>query len=353
MSRQNQNRTEDADDTSQTRRLQLSGGSTYIISLPKNWVKDLKINAGEHVTIIKNPDHSLTLFSEYRQDKDRSGATIIVSQKDTTESVTRKIIATYLGGYTTIQLKTKGVRIQSEHASAIRNLVRTKMIGTEVVESSSEAIIIQVLTRLPELSFETALKRMYLMAVNMHREAMEALSNTDVSHSEEIINMDDEVDRFSLYMRRNLVMSIEDAGILQDMGLKKASDSLGYRTVIGRIERIADRAVLIAKRIKFVDGEIEPRILKKIMAASEQSLQVFKNAITALECRDYEMAERVAGEVRDVVENEKNTMSKVRDSTRNSGVIRFILEDIRRTAEYSSDIAEVAIDENIRSIIAK
>ena len=244
------------------------------------------------------------------------------------------------------------MRVQSEHARAIRALVRTTMIGTEVVESSSESIIIQILTRLPELSFDTALKRMYLMAINMHKEAIEALSQKDVPHSDEIVSMDDEVDRFSLYMRRNLVMSIENARILQEMGLKKASDCLGYRTVISRIERIADHAVLIAKRVKFVEGKIDARILQKIFVLSEQALHVFENAVTALEKKDYEMAEKVASQVRDVIEEEKAIMSGVKDMARNSSVIRFVLEDIRRTAEYSGDIAEVAIDENIDSMIS-
>ncbi|MBI5859810.1 MAG: phosphate uptake regulator PhoU, partial [Nitrosarchaeum sp.] len=34
--------------TKQTRRMQLSGGSTYIISLPKNWIEELKIKVGEN-----------------------------------------------------------------------------------------------------------------------------------------------------------------------------------------------------------------------------------------------------------------------------------------------------------------
>ena len=346
----------DEDGASQTRRLQLSGGSTYTISLPKGWIEEFGMGVGEHVTIVRNPNRSLTLFAGGGGGRagdagSGPGAAIMVGQKDTPGSVKRKIIAAYLGGYKSIQIRSKGMRIRPDHARAVRGLVRASMVGTEVIESSSEAITIQVLARLPELSFETALKRMYLMSANMHREAIEALAEADIPHSEEVVSMDDEVDRFSLYTRRNLAASIGNAGILQDMGLKKASDCLGYRTVISRIERIADHAVLIAKRVKFMDGRIDPRILKKIRGASDQALRVFDGAIGALERRDYKAAEAVASDVRRVIENEKGVMSGVRDSTRNSGVIRFVLDDIRRTAEYSGDIAEVAIDENIDSMV--
>ena len=38
-------------------------------------------------------------------------------------------------------------------------------------------------------------------------------------------------------------------------------------------------------------------------------------------------------------------------SVDNTAIIKLILEDIRRTAEYSRDISEIAIDETIQSVI--
>ena len=52
-----------------------------------------------------------------------------------------------------------------------------------------------------------------------------------------------------------------------------------------------------------------------------------------------------------IIEEEKQIMAKVSKSDENSTIIRFVLEDIRRISEYSSDIAEVAIDENIHNIV--
>ena len=125
-----------------------------LFHLPKNWIKDFKINVGDSITIIKNSNRSMTLFpGTNQQSTEKTHADIITSQQDSSESIRRKIIATYLGGYKTIQIKSKGMRIQPEHTKVIRELVRSSMIGTEIVESSSESIMIQILTRLPELSF--------------------------------------------------------------------------------------------------------------------------------------------------------------------------------------------------------
>lgn len=336
----------------QTRRMQLSGGSTYIISLPKKWIEELKIKVGENITIVKNANNSITLFPrEHNTVKKKTTAVIPVSQKDSSGSIKRKIISAYLSGFNSIEIKSKGMKVPVEHSRSIRNLVRSSMIGTEIVESSSEAISIQILTRLPELSFETALKRMYLMANNMIREAMEALEEVDTAHAGEVVNMDDEVDRFGLYMRRNLVLAVENENILQDMGLRKPSDCLGYRAVVSRIERIADHASLIAKRIKFVEGKIDSKIFNKIKKLSEKSLSVFEESINAVQEHDFDKAERVAQKVVEATDEEKQIMTEVKENIKNSMVIRFTLEDLRRIAEYSSDIAEVAIDENIHNII--
>ncbi|NDF30161.1 MAG: phosphate uptake regulator PhoU [Nitrososphaeria archaeon] len=337
-------------DTKQTRRIQISGGSTYTISLPKKWVDELGIKNGDNMTIIKNSNRSMTVFLGLDSEKQAKKAIFTISQKDSTESIRRKIIALYLTGYKTIQITSKGVKILPEHSRLIKDLVRKSMIGTEIVESDSESITIQILTRLPELTFEVALKRMYLMTANMHREAMEALRKFDVEYGEEVVRMDDEVDRFSLYMMRTLVMAIQNSSMLYDVGLEQPSDCLNYRTVISRIERIADHAALIAKRIKFLKEPLEPKLLKELGALSEDAISCFENSISALTRKDHVLAEKVASNIAQVIEKEKELMYGMRES-KHSTIVKFTLEDIRRTAEYSSDIIETVVNETIRDMI--
>ena len=333
----------------QRRKLQLAGGSTYVVSLPKKWIDDLKMKIGDEVTLIKNPNNSLTLL--FTMDEFEAKKSIIeISKDDSEESLKRKIIAIYLAGYKIIIVRSKGIKIQSIHARAISELARSSMIGTEIVESSSESIMIQVLTRLPELSFDVALRRMHLMASNMHREAIDALEKMDKEAAEEVVKMDDEVDRFSLYMLRNLSQAVQNGEILLEIGLKKPSDCLGYRTVIRCIERIADHSVLIAKRIKFLQSPIDKKILQSITQLSNDSLNIFENSIQALTKRDYSLAEKVAVQASKTVKDEKEVISNLKESE-SSSVIKFVLEDIRRTIEYSTDIAEVVINENIISVI--
>lgn len=335
-------------DIKQIRRLQLTGGSTYIVSLPKNWIDDLQLKKNSSITLIKNANDSITLFQD--QPSKKLHAVAEIGKNDSTESIRRKIIAIYLSGYNTIEIKTKGIEISSNHRGVIRDLVRTTLMGTEIVESSSEKMVLQVLTQLAQLSFEIALKRMYMTATNMHREAMQALKELNTEYAEEVVKMDDEVDRFSLYMMRNLNLSLEDVQVLFDSGLRKPSECLGYRTVVKCVERIADHAALVAKKIKYLNSPIDKKTLNEIEDLCEDSLTVFEKSITAFSKKDYMVAEKVASSVSKVIEKEKKQMDSLKLAD-NTPILKLILEDIRRTAEYSSDISEVVMDETVQSVI--
>ena len=168
----------------QIRRLQMTGGSTYIVSLPKTWIDELQLKKNSDVTLVKNQNNSITLFQEEQSKK--TNAIALIGKSDSKESIRRKIIAIYLSGYKTIEIKTKGMEIPSTHRSAIRNLVRTTLMGTEIIDASSEKMVLQVLTQLAQLSFSFALKRMHIIATNMHQDAIEALKELNSESAEEV-----------------------------------------------------------------------------------------------------------------------------------------------------------------------
>jgi len=46
------------------RNIQISGGSTYVISLPKKWIEKLKLKNGDSMQIVNNPNHTITLSAD-------------------------------------------------------------------------------------------------------------------------------------------------------------------------------------------------------------------------------------------------------------------------------------------------
>ena len=60
-------------------------------------------------------------------------AITIVSDRENTNSLKRKVISIYLSGYNTIHLKSKTGRINPAQRDAVREVVRRNLVGTEII----------------------------------------------------------------------------------------------------------------------------------------------------------------------------------------------------------------------------
>ena len=184
------------------------------------------------------------------------------------------------------------------------------------------------------------------------------LSLAELNHdlAEAVIKSDDEVDRFSLYILRNLVIATQNERILQEIGLRKPSDCLSYRVAVKSIERIADHASGIADKCITINDKIDMDILKYIDSMSKKSLALITDSVEAFLRRDYSLADSIVDKANDIRLIENEVLSHIDNSESSSSGsgslnIKLILEDIRRTAEHASDIAEAAMNQTIRGII--
>lgn len=335
----------------QNRKLQISGGSTYIVSIPKTWVESMNLRAGDSVSIMKNGNNSLLMFPEAGEASETYAASVVAGPNDSDESIRRKIVAMYLAGYKSIAITARGIRLGPGQINAVRAFARSSMIGTEIIESSPERVTIKTLTRMPEMTFGVAMQRMATMTIDTHQEALEALETADIEYADEVIKLDDEIDRFTFYMLRNLTVAVGDAGLLRAMALEIPADCLHYRTVISRIERIADHASLIAKRVKYLTEPIDQEMLASIRRLSGSVMELFGKSVKSMMLSDYAMAEEVIETTSKIQDMQEELMMAVKDSAPNATVIKFVLDSIRRSAEYTMDIAEVVMDRNIKSVI--
>jgi len=345
-------------DSSEIRKIQFTGKSTYVLSLPKKWVNELNLKASDPVTIIREPDNTLSIISDItRLSKEPvDEATAQILKDENANSLKRKIVSMYLAGYNIINLKSKFGRINSHQRDAVREVVRRNLVGTEIIADSSDLITIQVLLTFPELSVNTAVRRMFLLATSMHRDALISLNELNSELANAIIKSDDEVDRFSLYILRNLVIATKNERILNDIGLKKTSDCLSYRHAVKSIERIADHASKFAEKTLSIKETIPNDILDGIKKMTDLSLQDLNDSVEAFLRRDYLMADKIVDRKEEVQILENNIVSLL-DNT-DYGIfnpykifIKLLLQDLRRTAEYASDIAEEALNQTIGEVI--
>jgi phosphate uptake regulator len=340
-------------DHKEVRKIQFTGRSTYILSLPKKWIEEMRLKAGDQVTLVRSADNSLSIVpTNTGASETLSEATAIITSGDSSNTLQRKVVSIYLAGYNIIHLKLKAGRINPALRDAVRELVRRNLVGTEMIADASDIITLQVLLSLPELSVNTAIRRMYLIASSMHKDAILSLAELNQDLAKEVIKSDDEVDRFSLYVLRNLVMATQNGRVLREMGLKNPSDCLSYRVVVKSIERVADHACGIAEMTIKLKEKIPKNIFTGVEKMSLLALSVLGDSIAAFLARDYVLADKTVDKAGSIQELEDEVVSAMeKDKIHDMASIKLVLEDIRRTAEYASDIAEAALNETIGGII--
>jgi phosphate uptake regulator len=344
-------------ENNEIRKIQFTGRSTYILSLPKRWMSEMRLKAGDPVTIVREANNYLSIIpSAVRAPSSIDEANAAVLSNESANTIKRKVVSMYLAGYNIINLKAKTGRISPSQRDAVRDVVRRNLVGTEIIADASDIITIQVLLSLPELSINTAVRRMFLIAAAMHRDAMLSLAELNHEMAQAVIKSDDEVDRFSLYILRNLVIATQNERILQEIGLRKPSDCLSYRVAVKSIERIADHASGIADKCIGIKDKIDRETLEHIDDMSKRSLALITDSVEAFLRRDYSLADSIVDKANGMRLIENKVLSFIDSgdspSAGDRGLnIKLILEDIRRTAEHASDIAEAAMNQTIRGII--
>jgi phosphate uptake regulator len=336
------------------RKLQVTGGSTYILSLPKEWVIRNQLKKGSLLVLCEEDDGSLSITpSRLEKPEKKDEAFIRVPVNDNPNAVMRKAISAYLAGYNILHLRAQGQQpLAVGLRNYLKNFARNYLVGTEIVIDSPADLTLQIVLNYTELSVESALRRMAIIAASMHREAVGCLVNLDYSAAKAVIETDREVNRFSLYIVRLLKLAVQNPRIVKEIGLDNPQTCLGYRLIAKSVERTADHATKIAENVLFLKDHVNPELLEKINKLSGLAISMFESAVEALFKRDYNLAETVIEKITNVHKLEKDAVLSSQnvqiDQTPN---LRLLIESIRRTAEYASDISEVVLNLNVESVL--
>jgi phosphate uptake regulator len=341
----------------ETRKIQFTGKSSYIVSLPKQWVRELGLKQGDLIRVARQGSSSLQIYPPkfHAKVSQKEDATIEIDTEEEPKSIIRKLISLYFLGYKTINVKPKTGRLKPSQRTAIKGAVKRMLMGSEIISDSISGITIQVLVNLLELSVDGAFKRMIHLAKAMLSDAILAVKEGNLELANEVINTDDEVDRFGFYIIRQLKIAIQNEHMLKEMGLGNARNCLGYRLVVKNIERTGDHAVLIAKDILEFKKAIKKEILLKIQEMSDFSVSVLDDSCLALFKEDYIQAEKIIEKANEITKYEKKVLDSTKSLRDDEEVfrIRRMVENIRRIAEYASDIAEIVLNINIEKALKK
>jgi phosphate uptake regulator len=336
------------------RKLQVTGGSTFILSLPKEWAIKNELKRGSSMLVREEEDGSLCVMpSSFPKKERQEEAFIRASQVENPDAIMRTAISAYLNGYSILHVKAQGQKVlSSKTRNHLKNFARNYLVGTEIVIDTPTELTLQVLLNYPELTIQNALSRMSIIASSMHKEAIGALRKLDYANAKAVIETDREVNRFALYIVRLLKLAVSNQRVVKEIGIESQRECLGYRLIAKSVERTADHATKIAENTLQLSEPVKEEILAKLSVLSGLANSMFEDTMEALFKHDFNLAESVIEKLAQVYEAEKETVESLSSAKTDEIVdLRLIIESIRRTAEYAADISEVVLNMNVESVL--
>ncbi len=336
------------------RKLQVTGGSTFIISLPKEWATKNELKRGSSMMVREEEDGSLSIApSSFPKKEKHDEAYIKTASNDNPDAIMRTAISAYLSGYNILHIKSQGQKVLSwKLRNHLKGFARNYLVGTEIVIDTPIDLTLQVLLNYPELTVQNALSRMSIIASSMHKEAIASLKRLDYSSAKAVIETDREVNRFGLYIVRLLKLAVSNQRIVKEIGLTSQKECLGYRLLAKAVERTADHATKIAENTLLLKEPVNEELLEKISQLSSLAISMFENSMEALFKHDFNLAENVIERLCQVHKLEKEVVLYAHNAKIEEIVnLRLLIESVRRTAEYAADISEVVLNLNVESVL--
>jgi len=328
------------------RRVQMTGGSSYIVTLPKDWIKNLNIQKNDPIGLFRQTDGTLLITPKMNREQTERIKEFKVDDKINKDFLFRNLIGAYIAGYNSIKLKSKS-RMPPNVRITVRNFTQTT-IGQEVVEETDNSIYLKDLLNPAEMPFHRTIKRMHIMVKGMYDDAIYSLKNNDKHLAEDILKRDNEIDRLHWLVARQHNIIQRDVNFAEKMGISSEYATTAF--LISRIlERIGDHVIRITNNIILLsDVDLDKKIIEKIEDAGNLSIQILNKSIGSFSKKDINEANENIVSVKNLEKKclDISTLALKQDQEITIS-IGYIVESIRRIGEYAGDISESVINQLI------
>jgi phosphate uptake regulator len=319
----------------ESRKLQKTGGSTLIVSLPKKWITKNKLDAGSEVRLTILPDGTISI-DPGTSDINKKISTVKCNNEES-QHLFRDLIGVYLAGGTEIKV-IGSPRLTVEERKTIRKF-SASVIGLEIIEEEATQAILIDMSNPGALPLRTAIKRLYKIVSAMYNDSILILEGSK-DLAADVVDRDKEADKLQWFIERQLNMMLDDSSLSRQLEAT-SFEGVIYSNVARYLERIADHACRLAE-IGYVAGLIPGR---KMLPLAKDAGDIMKEAMMSFINNDPRKATVI-------IDKGKKTMQKAQTYFENKSKkeiehpleFSIAIDAIMRTIAYSTDISEAAIN---------
>jgi phosphate uptake regulator len=305
------------------------GYSTFSVSLPKDWVKEVGIKPGDVVSVIRLDDGSLKIQPGISREEKTARRIVSVEKCDEPGLLKRIIIALYIVGADNIVISSR-TGLSTTQIEEVKKAV-SSLNGFGIVEQTSNYITVQSFVDPTKFPIDGLLRRLHTITSYMLESCYKAIEKKKKEIVHEVLMAEEEMDKIYWMAVRQLLYATKRMDVAKKIGLENVMNIAGNRLVTKLIEKIGDYAEEMAKQalILIEKGLPEKKHLSILEKDTRRVLEIYKNSFNSLLNKDPILANRVIDSATELEKDLKETS--------------FILpqECIRRN-EFGGDVASVA-----------
>jgi phosphate uptake regulator len=319
------------------RKLQLVGGSSYMVSLPKDWISMHNLQQGDEV-ILRELDEFIVLQPQKGKREEIKVLVQKIPRYDP-KFMKRFIEAIYSLGVDKIIIEDEKI---GEFVTDISEISH-RYIGVEVLDVAVNRIVLHCFT-IPDFDVLTIIKRMFQIIDGLLGEIERAMMN-DYSE-EEFVSFEKRIRRYEEDLDRLYLLAVR----LVNRGMKKIVISewdelrflLGSRMVAKFLEEISDLLLILSKYLKDYDLEVRNKLVDPMMKLDD----AFRSGFNSFSTSNIEVAEEFIEKVEQINIELQNYIREDKDGD----ILKELMLQICRMLE---SIGEISFNKSVRELFSK
>lgn len=319
------------------RRVQVTGGGTFLVTLPKEWADQVGVSQGSTMVLIPNDSGAMLLVPEGMRAGNR--CTLAMTGREPVH-LQRDIIARYIAGYDVIDVV--GDRIRPEGRRVVREIAQS-LVGVEVLGETQSSVVLHCVASTRDFPAPLTIRRIFEITAAMWDDAVAAFLARDEELARDVVERDGDVDRLVLLVARQFGLLLRDLIVEEEVGMSRFQ-FLHYRTVADQLERVADHAVKVSRAARALVQGLPSRSAGRVREGSSVSRHILQQAIHAFEERDVALANHVLEEKEAKASLSEWMQEAIRAQPQNALPLTLLEDSLLRCREHGFNIAEVALD---------
>lgn len=327
------------------RKIQSTGGGTFTLSLPKQWVTSQHLKTSNSIRIDWRPSGALRL-TPLEQDK-RTLRTINFNLEHLpNESLFDHLMGAYIAGADVIRIRhdSKKKRTLSQQ---IRRFLRATR-GFELYVEEDRLFELHCLLNTSDMPITSSLNRMYLQLSSAIRDILSVFEGDDPTFLDDLEERESEVDAMLHLIERQVRLLIDNYSIATKLNMTRIQ-SLESGNLARSLERMMDHAVLIGKNVHEHSAALGHRENNSSIKKLGEWQNALKELMINIRIRDANRIEEARTQLK-MIQNDLKDHERAlfQSDKKNSWMLveHSVSESIRRLCAYARDFGESLINMN-------